>query len=102
MKNEQLNKMAVGTATGILLPVLGFFLIVLMLSSWFPQYTMDYFYRDVFTKSADFQAAMVTLSLLINIAPFYIYLNMRLERAARGVLLSFFLYAPVIVYLKFF
>ncbi len=102
MRNDRLDNVGLGLATGLLLPVLLGFLIALFLIFEFPQYTTHHFFENIIKESGDFQSALVTLSLLINLAPFFLFLRYNREKAARGVLLAMFLYAPFIVYLKFF
>ncbi|MBK8845342.1 MAG: hypothetical protein IPO27_01830 [Bacteroidetes bacterium] len=44
----------------------------------------------------------ISLSLLLNGGAFYLFLHKDMEHSARGVLLSTFMYALVVIYFKFF
>lgn len=87
-----------GFFIGLLLPVLGLFIVFLILGG-------DYngigdFIRSIF-NNGKIAALYLTLALLINIAPFIFYTNKRLDLTARGILVATMLYAVLIVLIKY-
>lgn len=87
-----------GFLIGLLLPVLGLFIVFLILGG-------DYngisdFLRSIF-NNGKVAALYLTLGLLINIAPFIFYTNKRLDLTARGILVATMLYAVLIVLIKY-
>ena len=85
---------------GAVAPVLGF---ILFGWGWAIYYhrTLNYFYHEIFLGLARMQAPILSLSLIINLLPFFLFLRFKRYRSARGVLAALFLYVPVVLYLKF-
>ena len=95
------NNQALGLLIGLFCPILGF---VIYGTGWglFHGRSFSYFYNYVFIGTPQFQSAIISLSILINLLPFFIFVRTDRLRAARGVLASLFVYMPVVIYLKFF
>lgn len=87
-----------GFFIGLLLPILGLFIVFLIMGG-------DYsgigdFLRSM-SRNGKEAALFLTLSLLINIIPFIFYTNRRLDLTARGILVATMLYAVLIVLIKY-
>lgn len=91
------NVSFLGLVLGLLLPLVGIFIVYLVMSRG------SSFTTFVSTMKTDFDAAalILSLSILINIIPFIYYTNRRLDLTARGILIATMLYAVLIVLLKF-
>ncbi|HEY1032221.1 MAG TPA: hypothetical protein VGD89_10655 [Flavipsychrobacter sp.] len=86
-----------GFAAGVVMPVIGFFIVYLIL---FHNYSFGDFTRYLM-RTHDKAATVLSLSILMNIIPFIFFTNKRLDLSARGVLIATILYAVLIVLLKF-
>lgn len=87
-----------GFFIGLLLPVLGLFIVFLILGGDYSG--ISDFLRSIF-NNGKVAALYLTLGLLINIAPFIYYTNKRLDLTARGILVATMLYAVLIVLIKY-
>ena len=97
MKKFDIDKMIVGFVLGLFIPM-----IVLV-----GYYKINYSYLTVneflkFVKLANSHAALVSLSILFNLAVFFPFIWKDKNLAARGVLASTFIWAGVVVYIKYF
>lgn len=101
MNKTTWDKLPIGLVIGLIGPFIGFLLYGLyyMLSH---DISFSYFVNAVFLGNRDAMSSIISLSLLFNILPFYFFINRNLYKSGRGILLSFFIYAIVIVYSKFF
>ncbi len=95
------DKLSTGLIIGIIAPVLGF-CIYGMLWAWYFNKSFAYFYSDVFVAIPTFRSSILTLSLVFNLVPFFILLNRKKYRIARGILMAVFIYIPFVVYFRFF
>jgi hypothetical protein len=85
-----------GLITGMVSPPLGFYVFCL---ATFPDLNVmdiaaSYYRRNVMSH-------VVSLSVLVNLALFFIFLKFNAESSARGILGATFLYGIVILILKF-
>ena len=94
----RINTPIVGFIIGLLLPILGFFVVYFLMfrsnstiSGLWSSLAHDH-------KSA---AKVITLSLLINYGPFLYFNSKRLDYALRGVVTATMIYAAVVVMLMF-
>lgn len=101
MKTKKYDSLKIGLLIGLLGPFAGFIIYGLGWSLYFNR-TLDYFINDVFLGMSSFQSPIVSLSLLFNLIPFFLFLKSSRMKSARGVLMAIFIYVPVVVYLKFF
>ncbi|NEN22179.1 hypothetical protein G3O08_01510 [Cryomorpha ignava] len=101
MKSKRFDKTAIGFVIGLILPVIGF-VIYGVYWSWKFFRTFSYFVNDVFLGTPTFRSSILSLSLLINLIPFFIFLKTDRNKSARGVLAAVFVYVPFVVYFKFF
>jgi len=98
---NKLNTFAAGLITGIIGPAFGF----LIYGFYFVEkyrINMQYFFTDVFVGTKEYQSPIATLSLLFNLALFFLFLRLNWENAAKGVLGATMIYAPIIVFLFFY
>jgi hypothetical protein len=91
------NVSLLGLIIGLLLPVVGMFIVYLVMAGG------SSFGSFITTLKHNFDTAalVLSLSILINIIPFIYYTNRRLDLTARGLLIATMLYAVFIVLLKF-
>lgn len=101
MKSKRYDKTILGFVIGLVLPVIGFILYGVYWS-WKFFRTFSYFVNDVFLGTPTFRSSIMSLSLLINLIPFFIFLRKERYYSARGVLAAVFVYVPFVVYFKFF
>jgi hypothetical protein len=92
---SRLDKPGPGLLTGILLPFIVFSVYTIFIQgAGVCEMLVRYYERHVLSH-------VVSLSVIANLGLFFLYLRFNLERAARGVLFSMFLYGFLIVLLKF-
>lgn len=91
-----------GLVLGLLMPVLGFFVYGFIHTYWIrPHLDLQYFINDLFLGTRQFQAPILSLSLIANLAIFFLLNRFRMANAMRGVLIATFIYGLVIVVLWF-
>lgn len=91
------NVSLLGLIIGLLLPVVGIFIVYLVMSRG----SSFHSFFNTLKHNFDTAALVLSLSILINIIPFIYYTNRRLDLTARGILIATMLYAVFIVLLKF-
>lgn len=100
VKRKKYDDMRLGMVVGLLAPLLGFLIYGLGWAAYFHR-SLDYFINHVFLGISEMQSPIVSLSLLINLVPFFIFLRTKRYRSAQGVLAGLFIYVPVVLYLRF-
>lgn len=100
VKRRKYDNMVIGIVVGLLAPFLGF---VLYGWGWAAYYhnSFSYFVNRVFLGMSQMQSPIVSLSLLINLIPFFLFLRFKRYRSAQGVVAALFIYVPLVLYLKF-
>ncbi len=100
MKTKSLNHILIGMGVGFVLPVFGF---VLYGAFWayYHHRSLSYFVNDIFLGAPVFQSGIVSLSLVINLIPFWFFIKSDRLKSARGVLAALFVYVPLVIYLRF-
>ena len=96
MGKIKLNTVLFGTISGILVPALFFMLVYLVKE--YPMAFADFIRQFYWFKALP---KLVSLCLLPNLIVFFIFMRRDYLKAARGVILSLFIYAFVILALKF-
>lgn len=86
-----------GLLIGLLLPILGFAIMYLL---WGHGMRFGYFMNVLMKNNKEF-AKVLTMSLLINLAPFVYANTKRLDNLMRGIVVATMLYAVVIVLIMF-
>ena len=89
-----------GLILGLVTPFLIVPLVLLILSV-----TQNYLFSQLWHKfnlNNPYQIKIITLSIIANLGWFYLFLNKNKYKIAKGVILGTMLYAPYIIYIKFF
>ena len=91
------DSQVLGTVLGLLAPAIAFF----------SYYFINYNYMSArefynYITEAKTTSAITSLCVLANLLVFFIFIQTEKYYSARGVLLSTFIYAGVVCYLKFF
>ncbi len=89
-----------GLIMGILLPVLCIPLVLLVLS-WVQDYYFEQLW-DRFVYQNQYRIRIITISIIANLGIFYFFLNRERYNIAMGIILGSILYAPYVIYIKFF
>lgn len=101
MRAKKYDSQAFGFVLGLFGPLLGFLVYGFLWAVYFNK-SFLYFYHGVFVAIPEFRSSIVTLSLLFNLIPFFLFIRSKRYLSARGVLLAVFLYIPAVVYFRFF
>jgi len=87
---------------GLLFPVLGFLGYAgLYVTGIRPHLGFSYFVTDLFFGTRAYQAPILSLSLIANLAPFFWFDRKEMHAAMRGVIMASFVYGIAIVVLWF-
>jgi hypothetical protein len=98
----RLDSFPAGLVMGLLVPVLGFFIYGVIHTTLIrPHLDLQYFIHDLFLGTRQFQAPILSLSLIANLGIFLLLNRLDMPEAMRGVLTATFLYGVVIVVLWF-
>lgn len=87
----------IGLAAGLIGPIFGCLIFQMIL---FNQYTFIEFIKVV-QHNSGMQSPLIAISLVFNLVFFFAALRKNWYRAAQGVIMAMFVYAPVIIYLKY-
>jgi len=89
-----------GLLLAVITPLI-FVPLVLLVISW----TQDYYFEQLwnkFTLNTQYRIKMLTISIIANLGWFYLFLNKERYNFAMGIILGSLLYAPYIIFIKFF
>ena len=89
-----------GLLLGIVTPIVVMPLVILFLS-----WMQDYLFEQLWTKfsfNVHYRTKILTISIIANLIWFYMFLNKSKYNVARGVIIGTLLFAPYILYIKFF
>jgi len=86
-----------GFVIGIIAPVLAF---LIYYYAKFSAYSLSEMFRYIVTLRL--LSPLISLSLVANLLSFFIFIWMKADRSAKGVLLATFVYGTVIVFLIYF
>jgi len=97
MKNIDWDKVWIGLILGIAAPLVAFT----------GYYLINYRYMDLnafvnYLRLGDTYTPLISLCVLSNLLPFYILINKEKYNGTKGVLAATFIWAALIVFLKFF
>jgi len=90
----------IGVLIGIVSPLI-FVPIMLLLLGWIQNYSFLRLWHE-FDMITKYQIKIITLSLISNLIWFYLFLNRERYNVGRGIIIGTILYAPYIIYIKFF
>ena len=96
MGKVRLNTLWFGTVSGVLVPAMFFILIYLVRET---HLGLSTFIREFYIIKA--LPKLISLCLLPDLIIFFIFIRLDYLKAAKGVILSLFIYAVVILALKF-
>ncbi len=91
------NVPLLGFVIGAILPLIGIFIVYLILfrTTPFPEFAQEMIHRPTIATK------VISLGILINILPFIFYTNKRLDLTARGIFVATMLYAVAMLLIKF-
>ena len=89
-----------GMLVGICTPLI-FVPIVLVCIAWIQEYYFDQLWTK-FMGNTPYRIKIITISIIFNLIWFYLLLNRERFNFAMGIILGSLLYAPYIMYIKFF
>jgi hypothetical protein len=97
MKNIDWDKTWIGFTLGLLAPVIPFTV----------YYLINYNYMTIsgfinYMKMGDTYTPVISLCVLTNLVPFYLLVNKEKYAGTKGVLGATFIWAGLIIFLKFF
>lgn len=96
------DSVRLGVVLGLFAPVLGFLGYATMyVTSIRPHQELSWFINDLFLGTREYQAPVLSLSLLANLALFFLFDRLDRPKAMRGVIGATFVYAVAIVVLSF-
>jgi hypothetical protein len=89
-----------GLLIGLITPLL-FVPVVLLLIGWTQDYQFAHLWAK-FSHSMPYRIKIMTISIIANLIWFYVFLNREKWNMAMGIIVGTLVYAPYIVYIKFF
>lgn len=89
-----------GLLLGLFTPLI-FVPIVMFLIGWAQDYDFSLLWSK-FILSTPYRIKILTISIIANLIWFYVFLNREKWNLAMGVIVGTIIYAPYIVYIKFF
>jgi hypothetical protein len=97
MKNFNWDRISVGLILGLIAPLIAF-------SGY---YLINYSYMTLqgfvnYIRLGDTYTPLVSLCVLANLLPFYLFINREKYAATKGVLGATFVWAALVLFLKFF
>ena len=96
-RKPNLDTTVTGTVFGIIVPIIAFFIIYFILSG--SQTLNEYLQRLI---DRNIQGHFISISVIPNLLIFFIFIWLNKMKAARGVLLSTFLWAFLILAIRLF
>tara|TARA_B110000046_G_scaffold25258_1_gene24666 strand:- start:1489 stop:1791 length:303 start_codon:yes stop_codon:yes gene_type:complete len=91
------NKIITGLILGLVGPWIGAFVFYLFM---FNHKTIGGFIKMIVNNSST-HAPLLSVSLIFNLIFFYLFLRQGMYRAANGVIMAVFIYAPFVIYFKY-
>lgn len=101
MKLNKNDKKIYGVIAGLLAPVIGFLLYGLFYS-WEFNTTLAYFVEHVFFGTKSYQSPIISISLIADLGVFFLVLKYQYYKVAKGIVYALLMYAPLVIYLRFF
>lgn len=94
---KRFDKIVTGLIFGLIGPWLG---MLVFYAIMFNHRTLDNFLRMI-ANNAGTQAPLIAVCLVFNLVFFFAALQKNWYRTAQGVIMATFIYAPVMIYLKY-
>ncbi|MDG1148454.1 MAG: hypothetical protein P8N52_09135 [Crocinitomicaceae bacterium] len=89
-----------GMLLGILTPLV-VLPVVLLIIGWVQNYYFEQLWSQLVVNKP-YRIKMITISIIANLGWFYFFLNKERFNFAMGVILGSIIFAPYIIYIKFF
>ena len=89
-----------GALIGIITPLI-VVPIVLLIISWTQGYDFERLWGE-FVRNETSRIKILTISIIANLGWFYFFLNREYFNIGKGIIIGSILYAPYIIYIKFF
>ena len=99
-----LKKWSIDHTKGVLISLITPF-IFLPIILYFFSYLQGYYFEQLwykFINISSFQIKMLTLSIIPNLAWFYLFLNKEIYNISMGIIIGSLMFAPYIIFIKFF
>jgi hypothetical protein len=94
------DSLTTGVICGLLTPVIGFCLYGWLYTNAIrPHLDFSYFVHDLFLGTKQYQAPILSLSLIANLPVFFLFDRFRMYFAMRGMITATFIYGVIIVVL---
>jgi len=80
-------------------------LVLAPLVLWILSMTQDYYFEQLWNKfrlNKPYQIKIITIAIIANLGWFYLFLNKERYNFAMGIILGTVLFAPYVIYIKFF
>ncbi|MCI5056300.1 MAG: hypothetical protein MRY83_09335 [Flavobacteriales bacterium] len=98
MTPKALDRIYLGIILGLIGPSFGFFIYYLL--EWRNRNFTEFI--NLFLHVNEIQAPILALSLIFNALLFFLFIRLKMDDSAKGILIGTFLYVPVMIYLKYF
>lgn len=89
------DKFLTGFIPGLILPIIGFYLYFLL---FFGYMNFMGFFKHVY--GSGHAISVLSLGVILNLALFFSFYQLEMDRAAKGVIGSTFIYAFLVLYVK--
>jgi hypothetical protein len=97
MMKDKLDKFWVGAILGVVGAILGF-MIYGFIWAQANDVTFMYFYKDVFIGTSFFTDKIVTISVLLDVVLFFVFMRFNWYNLCKGILAVVILAVPVAIY----
>lgn len=97
---KNLDKTPLGLLIGFCTPFIGFLIVSIGYAKTLHTSVSDFVFTS-FLNTHHYQSPIISLSLLINLIPFFAFYKTKKDYSARGVILGTMIYIPIIFYLKY-
>jgi hypothetical protein len=97
---KKLDKTSLGLLIGFCTPFIGFLIVSVGYAKTLHASVSDFIFTS-FINTHHYQSPIISLSLLINLIPFFAFYRSKKDYSARGVILGTMIYIPIIFYLKY-
>jgi hypothetical protein len=89
-----------GALLGVLTPLIVVPLVLLIIG-WAQGYSFERLWSE-FVRIEPYRIKIITISIIANLGWFYFFLNREYFNIGKGIIIGSLLYAPYIMYIKFF
>ncbi len=94
---KRYDKLLTGAIAGLIGPFFGFLIFYLIM---FNDRSLGAF-KEMIMNNSSTQAPLMAVCLVFNLIFFFLALRKNWYRTAQGVIMAMFIYAPLVIYLKY-